>query len=157
MFFFYHVILHILFRKNAPGARFRTSIDMGVFKGTTKDLETIIQSLRPYYKGDDYHILNKNCNNFANDFLVKIVGREAPSYVNRMAYLGSFCSCLMPPQQANQAPVDAGSGRNTGSGPVYSPVSTGNPSYSSRNTSAPTTSFSTPGRKLGNKSNSMQQ
>ncbi len=124
---------------------------MGAFKGTTKDLETIILSLKPFYKGDDYHILNKNCNNFANDLLVKIVGREAPSFVNRMAYLGSYCSCLMPPQQANQAPVDNG-GRSAGGGSVYSPVST-NPSYeyrAARNASSSNSAaFSAPGKKLG--------
>jgi hypothetical protein len=136
---------------------------MGVFKGTTKDLETILQSLRPLYKGDDYHILNKNCNNFANDLLVKIVGREAPSYVNRMAYLGSFCSCFLPPQQANQAPVDAagGSGRNTGSGPTYSPVATNNPSYeyrAARNSSAASNAFAgTSGKKLGKFYNFLSQ
>lgn len=120
---------------------------MGVFKGTTKDLETIIQSLRPHFKGDDYHVLNKNCNNFANEFLIKLVGKEAPSYVNRMAYVGSYCSCLMPQQQANNAPVDNGSGRSSGGGSVYSPVS--NPSYEKRSNSNSSNAFSAPGKKLG--------
>jgi hypothetical protein len=100
--------------KAAPGAVFRESINMGVYKGTSKDLETIIQSLKPHFQGDSYHLLNKNCNSFANEFCTRVVGKGIPGYVNRMANIGSYFSCLLPPQVTNGgAPVDQ-NGNNGG-------------------------------------------
>jgi len=92
---------------------------MGVYKGTSKDLETIIQSLKPHFQGDSYNLLNKNCNSFANEFCQRVVGKGIPGYVNRMANLGSYFSCLLPPNLTNGAPVD----NNNNSGSNNSQVS----------------------------------
>lgn len=80
---------------------------MGTFKGTTRDLETIIQSLRPSFGPDDYNVITKNCNHFANEFMVRLIGQEIPAWVNRMANFGSVCACMLPDQQANNSPVNA--------------------------------------------------
>ncbi|KAJ1443404.1 hypothetical protein B484DRAFT_321644 [Ochromonadaceae sp. CCMP2298] len=42
----------------------------------------------PTHRGTDYHVLNKNCNAFADEFLLRIMGRGSPGYVNRMAFYG---------------------------------------------------------------------
>lgn len=117
---------------------------MGTFKGTTRDLETIIQSLRPKFGGDSYHLMNNNCNSFANELMLRLTGQEIPGWINRMANMGSYCSCLMPEQQAANAPVD--SAQSSGQG-------TGFYTRAGRNaTSATTTNstvFATSGAKLG--------
>lgn len=128
---------------------------MGEFKGTTRDLETIVQSLRPQFSGSDYHVLNKNCNSFANEFLLRLLGKEAPGYVNRMAYIGSFFSCLMPDQTANSAPVDnvpANQGSSfSSSGSVYRAGNNNNnrTTTTTRQPEAVHTPFTAPGRVLG--------
>lgn len=110
--------------KNVPNARFRETVDLGVFEGGQRDIDRVLDELRPVFKGEDYHIVNRNCNHFADAFVQKLLGREIPGYVNRLAYIGSFFSCLLPLQVAGQAPLGgAGSpgasrpllGRGTGS------------------------------------------
>lgn len=129
---------------------------MGEFRGTTRDLETIVQSLRPLFSGNDYHVLNKNCNAFANEFLLRVLGKEAPAYVNRMAYYGSFFSCLMPDQMGNNAPVDStpanSSSSSSGSGSVYragNNNTNNNKTMTTRQPEAVHTPFAKPGHVLG--------
>lgn len=92
--------------KQAPGAKIRESIDMGDFKGTSRDLDNILRDLRQIFRGSDYHILSKNCNAFADEFLKRTVGKELPGYVNRLAFVGSMFSCLLPQSLTNAAPVN---------------------------------------------------
>lgn len=93
--------------KEANGARFREAIDYGNYAGTSRDLDRVLDELREQFKGESYHLLTMNCNSFAEALLQRLVGKSLPGYVNRMAYLGSFFSCLLPPQLANDAPVNA--------------------------------------------------
>ena len=107
---------------------------MGVFKGTSGDITRIINELRSKYGGGDYNLLSRNCNNFADDFLIKLLGKELPGYVNRMATIGSFFSCLLPNDMTQNAPVNNGSISNN---PIHS------------KSAAPVNSFSGSGVKLG--------
>lgn len=79
---------------------------MGEYNGSSRDFSNIIESLRPKFKGSDYNILSKNCNSFADNLLQRMLGKELPGFVNRMAYIGSMFSCLFPDSLANNAPVD---------------------------------------------------
>ena len=76
--------------KTAPGATYRESIDLGEFSGTSRDVDKIIDSLRPRFQGDSYNLLTKNCNSFADALVQQLLGTPIPPYVNRLAYLGSF-------------------------------------------------------------------
>lgn len=93
--------------KNVPTAKFRETISMGVYNGTTKDLEITIDELKRSFQGSDYNVLTKNCNCFAEALVQKLLGKSIPGYVNRMAEIGSYFSCLLPPSITNQAPVDS--------------------------------------------------
>lgn len=86
--------------------------------------------MRSKYSGSDYHIFNRNCNSFADEFLQLLIGTPAPGFVNRMAYYGSFFSCFLPEnmnqdptQQQQQRAVSGGSvggySASTTSGGVY--------------------------------------
>ena len=85
---------------------------MGVFNGSSRDIDAILNELKPQFGGSDYNILSKNCNAFAEAFMKRLVGKSIPGYVNRMAEIGSYFSCLLPPSITNQAPVDAGAENN---------------------------------------------
>ena len=99
--------------KYAPGAKFRESIDMGEFKGTSRDMDKILDELRVEFRGTDYNIILRNCNHFAEAFIKKLLNKEIPGYINRLAFIGSFFSCLIPPQLTNEAPVNDGNNSNT--------------------------------------------
>jgi hypothetical protein len=77
---------------------------MGVFKGTSRELDAILNSMRDSYKGTDYHVITKNCNAFADEFLQRLLGVESPGYVNRMAFFGSFFAWCLP-ENLNQDPT----------------------------------------------------
>lgn len=84
---------------------------------------------------------------------MRLVGKEIPGWVNRMANIGSYFSCLLPDQTANSAPVDANTSSASSSSSSYS-NSYSNAGYSrvsQSSASAPMSSFSGAGRKLGNK------
>ncbi len=91
--------------KLAPNARFRVSLEMGVFEGGPEELRKAISELRNEFGPDDYHLIRKNCNSFANALVWKLVGRSIPGYVNRLADIGYCCSLLLPKKFLDQAPV----------------------------------------------------
>jgi len=122
--------------QQVPNAKLRESIEMGDFKGTSRDISNTVSDLRQIFRGSDYHILTKNCNSFSDEFLKRLIGKEIPGYVNRLAFVGNMFSCLLPPQLLNSAPVD---------GPANSNSGTNN---------AARTFHTTPGNSINNKSNS---
>lgn len=89
--------------RSVPG--FRESIFLGKFKGTSRDVDTIVDSLRDSYRGDMYHILDRNCNSFSESFVLKLLNKQIPGYVNRMAFWGSIFSCCLPDDMTGRAPV----------------------------------------------------
>ena len=89
-----------------PNARFRETIDLGVYNGTSKEFNQIIDDLRLIFLGNSYNIVTRNCNHFSDAFVKRLINRPIPAYINRLAYFGSFCTCLLPPSMLGNAPVD---------------------------------------------------
>lgn len=58
----------------------------------------------------------RNCNTFSNALLLRICGRGSPPYVNRLASIGSFFSCLLPKSMLPDDPISSGSGPQGGGG-----------------------------------------
>ena len=48
------------------------------------------------WPGNKYHIVRCNCNAFADELAVALTGSHIPGWVNRLAYIGSLFSCLLP-------------------------------------------------------------
>ena len=92
--------------KNVPDVKFRESIKMGTFQGTSADFDRIISSLRESFPGSEYNVLTRNCNSFAEELVRRLLHKEIPLYINRMANIGSYFSCLFPQNQLNNAPVN---------------------------------------------------
>jgi len=90
--------------RGAGGAKFREAIEMGEFKGTQSDLDRALDELRETFKGTSYHVLTMNCNSFADALVSKILHKNIPAWVNRLATIGAFFNCLLPPQLGD-APV----------------------------------------------------
>ncbi|TYZ60908.1 hypothetical protein PybrP1_008165 [[Pythium] brassicae (nom. inval.)] len=112
--------------RQAAGAVFRESITLGVFSGSHTEARQLAFSLRPEFAGDSYNLLTKNCNTYAEALSQLLLGKSIPAYVNRLAYFGSFLSCLLPADAGSQAPVGDTTARLTNGHPrrsdfIYSP------------------------------------
>jgi hypothetical protein len=70
--------------------------------------------LRNEFGPNSYNILTKNCNHFAAALVWSLLRRPIPSYVNRVAYLGSCFKCLIPPRMLGNAPVGPNAGYGDG-------------------------------------------
>jgi hypothetical protein len=105
--------------KGAP-AKYRESVDLGEFRGTSRDVDSILDDLRQKFKSNSYNILSQNCNSFAEDFCQRLLSRSIPGYVNRMAYFGSMIQCILPPSLTNaEDPVSNSTSRSGGVGGEY--------------------------------------
>jgi len=107
--------------KEAGGAKFRESIELGAFEGGQAEARTIIGDLRSDFGPDAYNLIRKNCNSFANAFVWALLGRSIPGHVNRLADLGVCCSCLLPKKLLEEAPVGPNAGNNSSSGGGFQP------------------------------------
>lgn len=103
--------------KEAAQAKFRESILLGTIEGGSSQLKSVISQLRNEFKSDNYNILTRNCNHFANALVFALLGRQIPPHINRVAYIGSIFSCLIPKKMLESAPVEGtGEGQNSSSG-----------------------------------------
>ena len=92
--------------KDAPCATFRECYDYGYVDGTSTDIENVIAELRPIFLDESYNIITKNCNNFSDALLKRLVNRSIPGFVNRVANIGSVFSCCLTPCLTDEpAPV----------------------------------------------------
>jgi len=71
--------------------RFKQSLHLGNTDFTSSDVEKILEELGRDYRGDRYHLMNRNCNHFSGSFSQILTGRDIPNWVNRLAY---FSTCV---------------------------------------------------------------
>lgn len=82
--------------KNCPGFIYRCSINLGQIQTSPSEFRTFIENMASEYHGDTYHLISKNCNHFTDDVSYRLIGKQIPGWVNRLAKLGALCSCLLP-------------------------------------------------------------
>lgn len=82
--------------KSCPGFVYRCSIPLGRVDMAPSEFRGFIESVASEYHGDTYHLISKNCNHFSDDISRRLTGKRIPGWVNRLARLGAFCSCLLP-------------------------------------------------------------
>ena len=128
---------------SVPNAKFRETIEMGEYTGTTKQFECILDEMRTLFQPNEYHVLTRNCNCFADSFIEKLIQKRIPGYVNRLAGFGNMVSCCLPPElNGSQSPVDPDSSSNSSL--------LRNPRTPSPSTSTPSSQvFKGSGQKLG--------
>jgi hypothetical protein len=140
--------------KLAPGApRFRESIDLGSFDGGQAELKQALAVLRDDFGPDDYNLIRKNCNHFANALIRKLMNKAMPGHVNRLADIGMCCSCFLPRKLLENAPVGDPNSSGSGGGSSGFLVKAGNRS-SPPNTGLQQASFVGSGARLGGTSSS---
>lgn len=82
--------------RNCPGFIFRRSILLGSTDMSYSEFRSFMERLSARYHGDTYHLIAKNCNHFTDEVCQQLTGKPIPSWVNRLARVGSFCNCLLP-------------------------------------------------------------
>ncbi|KAH7366208.1 hypothetical protein KP509_18G067800 [Ceratopteris richardii] len=82
--------------RSCPGFLFRRSILLGTTDLSPMEIYDVMEDLASQYTGDAYNLLTKNCNHFSNDLCMRLTKKPSPGWVNRLANLGVFCSCVLP-------------------------------------------------------------
>jgi len=96
--------------KDAQGAKFRESLELGSFEGGSVEIRKAIGELRSDFGPNAYNLITRNCNHFANALVYTLLRKPIPPYVNRLADIGSCMSCLLPKKMLEAAPVGDSSG-----------------------------------------------
>ena len=74
---------------------YRETIEVGEV-ASERVVWNAIDKLMKKYRTNKYDMLKLNCNHFSNEFLVLLIGRGLPHYLNRAANVGSYLHCLVP-------------------------------------------------------------
>ncbi|BAT82737.1 hypothetical protein LR48_Vigan01g334100 [Vigna angularis] len=82
--------------RQCPGFKFRKSILIGTTTLDSTRVREFMERQSANYNGDTYHLIVKNCNHFCKDICYKLTGKSIPTWVNRLARLGSICNCILP-------------------------------------------------------------
>ncbi|KAF9613231.1 hypothetical protein IFM89_006332 [Coptis chinensis] len=82
--------------KSCPGFVYKSSMLLGHTTVPPSEFRAFLESMASEYHGDTYHLISKNCNHFTDDLSLRLTGKQIPGWINRLARLGAFCSCLLP-------------------------------------------------------------
>ncbi|TPP64170.1 PPPDE peptidase domain-containing protein 1 [Fasciola gigantica] len=72
-----------------PNYSYKTTINMGWTDFTESDISLILEDMGPQYRGDQYHLLHRNCNHFSDAFVQILCGTSLPKWINRLATVGA--------------------------------------------------------------------
>ena len=60
---------------------FRESVEIGETALSPQEVQQVVHEMGSAYKGNRYHLLQKNCNAFSNDLCIRLTGKPAPAWV----------------------------------------------------------------------------
>lgn len=82
--------------REAPECKFREAKVMGNTSLSPIEVQRAIDRLRTSWTGDTYDVLLRNCNHFADALCRELLGVGIPTWVNRLARVGSLARCCIP-------------------------------------------------------------
>ena len=87
---------------------FRQSFDLGETTLSPAAVEKLIIELGDIFRGNRYHLLQRNCNHFADELVAALTKGKAraPKWVNRTAKLAVSLHCLIPTQYIPIPPLE---------------------------------------------------
>lgn len=72
-------------KQASTGAIYRKSVLMGTVTVTNQELIEMIKAMKEEWKGDEYDVINANCNHFCNELCMKLLNKTLPSYLTKIA------------------------------------------------------------------------
>ena len=57
--------------------------------------DDLISEAKRIYAEEKYDIFNKNCNHFTGELCKKLINKDIPCYINRLASVGKYFRCLL--------------------------------------------------------------
>ena len=59
-------------------------MEIGETALSPQEVQQVVHEMGSAYKGNRYHLLQKNCNAFSNDLCIRLTGKPAPAGVRRL-------------------------------------------------------------------------
>eukprot|EP01006_Ploeotia_vitrea_P063817 TRINITY_DN86331_c0_g1_i1.p1 TRINITY_DN86331_c0_g1~~TRINITY_DN86331_c0_g1_i1.p1 ORF type:complete len:265 (-),score=103.00 TRINITY_DN86331_c0_g1_i1:28-822(-) len=82
--------------RSADGAVFRQQVLVGHTTMSYAEVDRVVDRLKAQFPANSYHVLTRNCNVFSDTLCMALLNRHIPSWINRMANLGKWCTCCLP-------------------------------------------------------------
>ena len=70
-----------------------------------KKVYDVLNETKLKFKANEYSLINQNCNHFSEAFCLSLLGKRIPSYINRIASIGSWVQFLMPRSLKSLNPI----------------------------------------------------
>lgn len=64
--------------KAAPNVPLRASIVVGEVAASASEVEQLVGSMKPEWQGRSYSLVMRNCNHFADELLIRLLGARIP-------------------------------------------------------------------------------
>lgn len=77
--------------KGAPNVPLRSSIVLGETQASAREVEAVVAGMRPEWPGRKYSLIACNCNHFADDLVVRLIGVRVPGACSLGR--GRRCAC----------------------------------------------------------------
>lgn len=81
--------------RQATEYTYREAIKMGYTSLSASQVTDLVISMQSHYMGHEYDVISRNCNHFANELCMHLVGTPIPDHINRLARAGSVLSTPM--------------------------------------------------------------
>lgn len=133
--------------QDAGLGKFRESIHMGKFHGSMRVIkEIIVQMRKGVFAPGKYNLLRLNCNHFTDALVVNLLDKHIPTWVNRLAEMGSAISLDSAVQlgvNTDEVPTRGDDSKQKAASPVSEPTGSGPRAYPSAASAAksPSSSF----------------
>ena len=69
----------------------RESVVVGETDLSAQEVQEVVQAMGAEYRGNAYHLLERNCNHFSDELCYKLTGRHPPPWVRRPLLLCCLC------------------------------------------------------------------
>lgn len=74
--------------KGAPNVPLRATIILGEVSASPREVEQLVNSLKPEWQGRSYSLVMRNCNHFADELVIRLLGARIPGESTTAAVLG---------------------------------------------------------------------